>query len=393
MERPCLILSDTHLSRDHGQSTGKALGRLVAEHRGAELILAGDIFDLSLDPARVPLESSTDAALAAHPEFRDALRAHTAGGGKITLVPGNHDAALTNPSGVSALRRALGTPDDRQVEVSSWFLRRDGVHIEHGHLYDPDNSFAHPLADHSPRTEPLGTALMRRFVAPNDAIFFAHAHRTTPASGLRMTIEKWGARAPLVIVRYFVTAFGLVGDAALRKGSRRRERSQGDARLLACAERTGLEPEVLRALVRVAEEPTHESFRRTFLRLYFDRIFAALSLTTGAGLLAAAGLGAANPASGALLSALGGGYLLQSVLREKNRYGGRIVEDVEDSAHLVRRVTGADLVILGHTHVPVAQPGYVNLGSFGFGRPERPYVLLDTSGRATPLRFPREAAA
>jgi hypothetical protein len=233
---------------------------------------------------------------------------------------------------------------------------------------------------------------MRRFVGPNDALFFAHAHRTTPTSGLKLAFEKWGARAPVVIANYFLTAFGLCADAALGKSARQDERTLGQSRLTTRATELGLDPAILTALVRIVREPTNEHFGRTFLRLYFDRITAALGLAAGLGLLTAAGLSSVGPGSGLLLTALGGGYLAQSVLREKNRYGGTIVEDVGSAAQLVRATTGAELVVLGHTHVPVQTPGYINLGSFGFGGPARPYLLLDSAGAPQIGRMPRVAA-
>lgn len=380
VSRPRLLFSDTHLSLHHGQSTGEALAQILTQYPTAELILAGDVFDLSLEPAHKDITQSLEEFLSAHPELSRALTEHMQRGSPVTFVPGNHDATLTHPQAGDALRRLLQAPQQRSLEVSPWFTRRGGVHIEHGHLYDPDNAFAHPLADHNPRTEPLGTALMRRFVGPQDAIFFAHAHRTTPSSGLRTAFEKWGAKAPWVIAQYFITAFGLVGDAALARSERRREREVGNRRIQQRATELNLEPEILQRLVEIAQVPTHDSWQRTFFRLYFDRIFAATSLFVGLGLLARAGLSFAQPGAGALLTAVGGGYLTQSVLREKNRYGSTLVEDIGHSAHLVREATQAQLVILGHTHVPIEQPGYINLGSFGFGRPTRPYLLLDAVG-------------
>jgi hypothetical protein len=184
-----------------------------------------------------------------------------------------------------------------------------------------------------------------------------------------------------VIARYFITAFGLVGDAALHKSTRAEEREQGEARIEERARELALEPGLLRRLVTLASEPTHESAARTFLRLYFDRIFAACTLATGVGLVTAAGLGVVGPGAGLLASAVGGGYLAQSVLREKNRYGGDIVEQIGQAAQLVREATAAELVVFGHTHVPVVSAGYVNLGSFGYGYPTRPYLALDHQGK------------
>ena len=381
MTQACLILSDTHLSREHGRATSSALASLLDRHRDAELILAGDIFDLSLDAPRVPASDSLAQVFAAHHPLRAALTRHLRRGGRVTFVPGNHDAALTNPAAVDALRVCLEAPDDRQLSVSPWFLRRGGVHIEHGHLYDPDNAPNHPLGGHDPRTEPLGTALMRQFVAPNDALVFAHAHETTPVNGLSTAFRLWGARAPWVIARYFATTFRLCAAAGRGARAFEAERRRGEAELAAHAAATGLSVETITRLIAAAPKPTHQGLGDTFFRLYFDRIFAAASTATGLGMLSAAGLGLGRslllPGSGALLAAIGAAYLAYDVSTHKSRYSNLVVPRLGEAAKIVRDVTDASLVVFGHTHVEVSEPGYVNLGSFGFARSDRPYLALD----------------
>jgi predicted phosphodiesterase len=194
MERPLLILSDAHLSKDYGSEISRGLAEILSRHRDAEVIFAGDIFDLSLDSAEVDPADSLNAAVAPHESTIEALRAHIALGGKVTFVPGNHDSSLSHKAATFQLRKLLGANDDRTIEFAPWFLRRDGVHIEHGHLYDPDCAPNHPLARPNPRSEGLGTALMRRFVAPNDALFLAHANQMTPISGLKIALDRWGIK-------------------------------------------------------------------------------------------------------------------------------------------------------------------------------------------------------
>ena len=394
MERPLLILSDVHISRAYGGRAAAQLSALVTEHNDSEIVLAGDIFDLSLDPAHTPLEDSVGAAFAPHPGLKQALSSHVQTGGKLTLVPGNHDAALSQDGGF-ALRKLLAPQRDDAVEVSQWFARRGDVHIEHGHLYDPDCATNHPLADPSGRSEGLGTALMRRFVAPNDAFAFAHANQTTPASGLAQAVEHWGIQAPVVISNYFRAAISLCLEAGLHKERVRRQILQGEARIAHHAAQVGLDPTILQALVVLAPEPTHHSFRATFQRLYFDRILAGLGLVTGVGALASAGLGAGLTADrfvssggtlttmGALLATCGGGYLALNVSRKKNRYGNAVVGQLSEAARGVAALTKSQLVVFGHTHVEVDEPGYVNLGSFGFGQPEKPFLRVDTNGHHT----------
>jgi UDP-2,3-diacylglucosamine pyrophosphatase LpxH len=392
MRQPLLILSDVHLSRAYGKQSGEKLAKLLQGHADCELVLAGDIFDLSLDAADVAIDGSLDAALAPHQDFLSAVSVHVQKGNKLTFVPGNHDATMSADGGAS-LRRHLKPQTDELVEVSPWFVRRGDVHIEHGHLYDPDCATNHPLANPNPRSEGLGTALMRRFISPNDALAFAHANNTTPMQGLLDAFSQWGARAPLVITNYFRTAVTLCLETGLHRERIRRELIQGDSRVAMHAKRQGLDPKILQAILVFAPEPTHQSFRATFERLYFDRITAGLCLSVGAGMLLSAGLGQHLPLleliddkgsltlGGALLASLGGGYLYTNVRKQKSRYGGAVIGQLEEAARAVGALTKSRLVVFGHTHVEVDKPGYVNLGSFGYGRPDKPYLLVDTRGR------------
>jgi hypothetical protein len=291
------------------------------------------------------------------------------------------------------LRRLLQADNDESVQVLPWFVRRGPVHIEHGHLYDPDCAPNHPLADPNPRHEGLGNALMRRFVAPNDAFCFAHQNQTTMASGVTRAFAEWGPRAPWVIAHYLQTALVLWGEATFKKGTVFREKHQGSHRLAAYAASQAVLRGALDDLLAQVPAPTHHSSRDMFYRLYFDRVFAAFSLMTGAGLLASAGLAAALgavplvsstgalTATGALLSSVGAGYLAVSVSKTKNRYGHAVIQQLEQAASAISRSTGAELVVLGHSHVEVDQPNYVNLGSFGFPKQGRPYLMVDAGGK------------
>lgn len=383
MERPLLLLSDTHISRDYGSAVSRDLARLIGRYPDAELVLNGDVIDLSLDSAQTCPRESLALGLAPHPELVQSLRNHVQAGGKVTLLPGNHDASLSATDSIALLKETLQPPNDANLEVSPWFCRRDNVHIEHGHLYDPDCAPNHPLADANPRSEGLGTALMRRFVSPNDALFFAHANQTTPASGLKTAIEKWGLGAPRVIYNYFELAVGLCLEGGLHKERVAKDKELGDGRLSSFAKEVQLNSSMLEELLRISPPATHHSFRRVFLRLYFDRIFAGLSLSTGLSLLAASGLAlpSATLGSSALLTLLGGSYLAHDVIRNSNRYGDAVIGQLQEAAHLVRQATQSSLVVLGHSHVEVDEPGYSNLGSFGFPRGDRPYLLVSRNGK------------
>jgi UDP-2,3-diacylglucosamine pyrophosphatase LpxH len=331
-----------------------------------------------------------------------ALQAHLARGRSIHFVAGNHDAWLSDDAAAPLLRSLLKPQRAEQVQVHRWFYRVGSVHIEHGHLYDRDNSFPHPLGGFDPRTEPLGTALMRRFVAPNEAYFFAHAHRTTPAGGLLLTLKTWRWRAPLIIVNYFIAATSLVLDAALQKPVIRSQVEAGSRALREAADSSGVDAEILKRIVAEgAVTPRNTSARATFMRLYFDRVLASLfgflslfSLIV-LGVLALVGLAqpsAALTSSLALLVVFGLGYLVVEARRRKNRYGGNIVEDVASRAELVRSLLGAKTIVLGHTHVPAETATYVNLGSFGYGRPNRSFAELHEDGSVRLANWPRNPA-
>ncbi len=378
-----LVLSDVHLARGHDNGSAAALTRVLREHPGAELILAGDIFDLSLERADTSPREALSRVLDARPEAKRALSDHLARGGKLTFVVGNHDAALEGASEQEHLSRLLGASGAHQLEVSPWFVERGSVHVQHGHLYDPDCRSGHPLAPHDPHIEGLGTALMRRFVAPNDAYDFAHAHETTPLGGVRRAFELFGVRAPLVIGSYFHTAISLCSEAASRKRAFARQKAAGAARLRTHASELGRSSSELDALVSGAAEPTHESFRATFRRLFFDRMGTAAGLAAGLG-MAAYGQSEGNAAlrlAGASFAAVSGAYLAWDLGIRHSQNDPGPVELVAAGAELVREVTGSRLVVFGHTHVEVTEPGYLNSGSFGFGRSGRPYLLLDEDGR------------
>ncbi|MCH2108878.1 MAG: metallophosphoesterase [Polyangiaceae bacterium] len=396
MPSPLLLLSDTHLSKSYGHATGEAMATLIDRHPNAEIIFVGDILDLSLEPAATQTGEAVRAALSPHKSLRASLRQHLRAGGRLTWIPGNHDAGLACEDAQEVLRQELSAPAQDSVNVEQWFSRRGELHLEHGHLFDRDCRTPHPLAEFDPRTEGLGTALMRRFVAPNDALVFAHAHTTTPTSGLWTAFARWGLRAPVIIYNYFHTAFLLLNEA--RQNPKRFEeiRRQMDSSLKEHAQNTGVPEELLSTLVQRAPSPTHQNFSSLFFRLYFDRIFSGLAVAAGIGVLISKGIlhstedqttFVSHLSNAALLAAgVGGAYLTQSLLREPARYGQGPADALETSAGLVQNHTQAGQIIFGHSHVECQTPHYLNLGSFGYGA-TRPYALVDASGRATPFHF------
>ena len=372
--RPLIVTSDLHLSADASAGTVNALTQLIRGNPGHELILAGDVFNLSWE---APGSSSIEAiltVLSAYPKLVGALRAHLSAGTPLTFVAGNHDAGIMTEALREALLQKLQLSGESALQIAPWFVRRGDVHVEHGHFYDPDNAPAHPLAEWTPETEPLGIALTRRFVRPSGAYHFSHAHETTPLAGITKAFRMYGARTPLIIAHWFRVA----GKLCLETRQRDRfdaELSSGEAALANFSDLVQLDPEVLRTLLESGAVPTHRNFKKTFMRLYFDRVFASSSL-----LLSSAAYLAWKSRAAGIVSLLAGLYLIQSVQRTGNRYEDLPVERLRAAAQRVRELTRAKAVIFGHTHQVDEVPGYANSGSFGYARGSRPYVRVSEAG-------------
>lgn len=372
--KSALVLSDVHLGEGHGRGAAEALASLLDAHPSSDLILAGDTFDLTLAPPGRRPESHLVHILEAHPRLSSTLRAHRARGNNVTLLPGNHDAALKESAASAAVENFLGTEAPGSFAVRDWFTRFGPAHIEHGHLYDVDNAFVHPLAPFREGAEPLGTALMREFVRPSGTLLFAHAHETTPVKGLGRVLRQFGLRTPAVVLLYFKVALSLCLRAA-RESGEQRDRICGEKALTELAAELGRPRAELAELARFAREPTHRSFRKTWARLYLDQVsagalaaFALVLLTSGSG-----------PGLAASIGALSASTIAWRRLRPID-YHDRMNEAARESARLIRELLDVGLVVFGHTHTPVVEPGYVNLGSFGLAREARPYLRLSENG-------------
>ncbi len=382
LQRPALVVSDVHLSSTGGSAASRALAALLEGVPSAELVLAGDTLDLSLEPRRQHIPGLAAALLQYHPRLTQALRRHLSQGGAVTLLGGNHDAEAFAPGVRERLLASLGVQADAPLELEPWMLLRGGVLIEHGHRYDPDNAPAHPLELWGPRTEPLGVALTRRFLAPSGTLAFAHAHEVTPVAGLARAFRLYGARTPLLLARYFGVALQLVAEAGAQDYAG--ERRRGDAKLTARAATLGLEPALLRRLLAVGARPTHEDRRATFLRLYFDRVAATLCGVGGVGAALTGSAGAALLAGGASW------YLARSVKAGGSRGAGLPERRLREAGERIAELSGAQLVVMGHTHRVEQRPRYVNVGSFTYcGAEGRPYLSLDERGRPRLERAPR----
>ncbi len=351
---------------------------VLKEHPGSNVVFLGDLFEFSATGAQHP-DAALGELLTANPRFCAALRRHTASGGQVHWVAGNHDAALAAASPGAA--EAAGI----DVTVWPWFMRVGSVHLEHGHLFDRDNAPLHPLARWDIRDEPLGIALMRRIVVELDIPMWAHAHQTTPARAVSQAARWFGWRLPVTATRVFgrLVAINLSAVGG-RWGRVRSARRHGQEALAAYAAQSGLAESMLERVIASAPPPTHTRWGTAFRRLYLDWVSA----------LGAAGIGAlVGFASGSIwpwvATVAGASYVAkEGYFRRESRYPPPL-DALRAGAHQLVRLTGASRVIFGHTHVEEDDGVYANLGSFGYANASgRAYALVTEDGTFTRRHLP-----
>jgi UDP-2,3-diacylglucosamine pyrophosphatase LpxH len=372
MTQRTLLFADVHLVSQTPPDVTLDLARLISDHPGARLVVVGDLFDLASERSSLPLPRAIADVLGAHPALRAALARHLDQGGQLWLTAGNHDIEVGQPDFRAALVAALGLTADPgpRLRTSPWFFREGSIHIEHGHLYDPDNAPAHPLVLGE---RSLGGHFVENFIAPTGAHRYLNANDSTPLKLFLASFTWYGPRAPYVIYRYFYTAI----TAMLRSGpfyDAQGEIDRGREVSGRFAEELGVPLEMVEAVFSLSARPTLESLALTFTRVYFDRVIATLAMAGGLG---AIGLG--RRGAGALSLGLGALLMGTSWAKGHDRYTGTVAERLAAGAARVGEVTGAKLVVFGHTHREGHADGYANTGSFAFprGAPGRPFLEIE----------------
>lgn len=381
-----LVLADLHLVAQTPKPVGDDLASLVAAHPGARIVIAGDLFDLPSEMPNVARDRALASAMSAQSHVRAALAEHVDRGGELWLASGNHDAEVGAPDFTDALAAAFGISGEarRRVRATPWFFRQGALHLEHGHLFDPDNAPAHPLVLGA---RSLGTHFVEEFIAPTGAHRYLNANDRAPLDLLVSAFTWYGARGPYVVYRYFhaaITAMAASGPFYRAH----HEPSLGEEQVGQFADEHRVPQALVMRLAALGAEPTMASFRRTFARVYFDRVLATLSVLGGAG---AALAGRRRAGVGAL--AAGAALMAASWAQGHNRYAGTVADRLREGAAAVREATGAKLVVFGHTHREALEDDYANTGSFAFHRdaPGRPFLEIegtDDSPRAVRRYWP-----
>jgi UDP-2,3-diacylglucosamine pyrophosphatase LpxH len=370
--RRTVVLGDLHLTRFSPDALADDVANLLDEHRGARVIVAGDFFDLVTDAPHQERRETVRAVLGAHPQVRRALGEFLEHDGDLLFCGGNHDADLGRDDVRPALLDAIAPPANRRDQLRStpWFFREGGLHIEHGHFYDPDNTPAHPLVVGEPS---LGVHFSAEFMSPTGAHRYLSHNDGKPLELFLSAFRWYGMRAPYVVATYFRAAFGALAKAGPFYRAHG-EREVGDAKQARFAIDAGVPAAMVDQLMSIGAPSTLESWSATFARLYLDRAMASI--------FGGAGLGAfllGYRRSGGAAAMLGATALAASWMRKDDRYSGAVVDHLSHAATRIADTTDAKLVIFGHTHREALEDRYANTGSFAFPRdaPGRPFLEIE----------------
>lgn len=216
----------------------------------AELVLLGDTFELWQSPFQIcrgdgatfacetldcrangpALACSADEALARvthvlrqHRQTVEALRAFAhKGQNRLTIVPGNHDAALLLPVVQRSVLAAFGDPVEERIAIARsgyWVSTDSRIYADHGHMFDKVNRYATwptPFETRAGRVlmqEPWGERMVQQFYNQYEEILPIIDNLDDELEGARMATNVLSAAAVTVAVKRFL-AF-LVFDTTL----------------------------------------------------------------------------------------------------------------------------------------------------------------------------------
>src|SRR5262249_30738353 len=156
------------------------LDKLV-EQKDTTLIINGDFIDFpQIPPYQVPEpsyllwteEASLEkfrAASKAHEECFKALGRFLAADGKLQIVIGNHDLDLAWPKVQQEFCKLVGMSSNDRLSFTVGNTVYEGVWIEHGHSFTPENcprdplNFIHTWNEHNYLERVWGTDFMLQF--------------------------------------------------------------------------------------------------------------------------------------------------------------------------------------------------------------------------------------
>ncbi len=332
-----------------------------------ELVLDGDIFDFDVprpDGRDDTPHTEGDAArridriLDDHPVFVTSLAKLVSRGHRVVFVSGNHDVqlafaavrerVLARLESVSAdLTRGAAVGVRARVLFRAWFHRtRDGIHIEHGHMYDPYCATRYPQTPFVPGTrevQPTLSSLTMRHLAGQFGYFNPNADKTfllTLPGYLSHWVRYYLFTRRSLVMAWFIGTLRVI--AGLVRGQPREEVERALNNLLRTARETGAPLEALSEHATLFARQEHLRAARI---LWVDK----LTLACVAALVALVAVFAHT--TGLVLAAALAcvATLIARALPDGDL--DRIYALMEPAQREVARIHGARAVVFGHTHI------------------------------------------
>jgi UDP-2,3-diacylglucosamine pyrophosphatase LpxH len=331
-----LVVSDLHLAdvEDHGDCWKAYKGSrflfdedfatLLDEFRGRHtggaltLILNGDIFDFDLvtivpedppwpvrrservrglNPTAEKSAWKMDVILKHHPRFVTALAAFVTAGHQVVYVLGNHDRELHFPEvrqvlndAVTRAAREAGTHlPETPIRFEPWFYCVPGeIYVEHGHQFDPYNSFKNVLSPTVPSREgpalalPMGN-LSNRYLMTRMGYFNPHA--SDFILNFFHYVYHW-ARFYLfsrrsLILPWFVGSLLVISKLLRLKRKLLQSSRPGRDQIEEVARRFELPADQVERINKLHLPPIINKLYRMMRELWLDRVLIALFMTGG----------------------------------------------------------------------------------------------------------------
>ncbi|MCB9674664.1 MAG: hypothetical protein H6737_06065 [Alphaproteobacteria bacterium] len=428
-ENNLLMISDLHLGEDlnsgphpppgspesHVSQTERALTSFLVHYTAWRqdgvpwrLVCNGDMIDflsVALSPEEAGIEGTEEDRLYGfgatcqaaraklvrvierHHDFFVALARFVGRGNELVLVVGNHDAEFhwdeVQGDLLGALdhiwREETGSNDSIRDRISfhQWFYYEPGVAwVEHGHQYDAFCSFEEALTPQDPDNpqsleENLGTAAMRYLgnhlpVSPDatvDLSFPEYLHLIINARH----DDAWKFAGGYTAV---VKALGAQWLKRVRNPEKFKARKElRNARMQRIAESVGLKTETLEKLHGLRRPPVFIDFFAFIRSVMLGRLLTTLLLLALIPFVMPLFAFPLNIAFAGLAVVL---VAMIHVWLATGRDNVDPTEQMRKVAAKIRRIVRAPVVVMGHSHVPLAQQlaghgWYFNLGSWAGG--------------------------
>lgn len=412
-----LIVSDLHLGGgpadpgdDHVHDKDQ-FARFIREQActpegrqgGIELLVNGDFLEFAqTNTEAFELVSETcwcnerqslrklDTILAGHPTIFEALRQFQQAGNLVTLSAGNHDVDLFWPAVQQRLRELIG-PALRIETGREWTERHDGkLQVGHGHMSDIANRFQHwsrPIVTDAHGVECLemcpGTLFMVKFVNPLEARY-PFADNLQPVSKLASVLlsddrSGFAAVGWMFLKMFGTTDLSTLGDTSGRPDAQpygltmlrrlKRERALTDNLASMLHECGGAESSASLSLGNMNETQLAQAMLFLLGRIDTARWQAMFA-----------------PPDAATLSTGHDDVTLSAIIRAGFVDGK---EDLRKAAQQRAKATGAQVLVMGHTHQPDEQvlaegARYHNPGSW------TRYMEIEPGQRVTLAQLERE---